>query len=114
MAALYVQGNADKNVNLGLLMRVLRAYIITGPVVASPLLPNRVREKAIDVNHDGKLSKKEIRDWISSCPSVSVQNRNSLFQLIMRADTDLDGMITKVLLLLLLLLLLVLLLRLRL
>jgi hypothetical protein len=78
MSALYLQGMSDKNGNFGRLMHVLRMEMTT-PAVASSvaITQGRAQGKAIDVDNDGKLSKEEIRDWISTCPSIHVEDRYS-------------------------------------
>ena len=48
----------------------------------------------MDKNKDRLLSKQEIRDWIGSCPSIYTKDRDPLFHAIVRADADLDGVIT--------------------
>jgi hypothetical protein len=76
MASLYLQGMSDKNGNFGRLMHVLRMEMTTPAVASSAATTQgRAQGRAIDVDNDGKLSKQEIRDWISTCPSIHVETR---------------------------------------
>jgi hypothetical protein len=94
MLMLYVQGKAEKIANLGRLMHVCRTEMFPPAVVvssAATTAPDKALQrmetaksealqrmdtaKSVDINDDGLLSKQEIRDWISTCPSIEFEDR---------------------------------------